>query len=161
MALQNKTAQKHLDATRSGTVTRGNVIGLRKLINASERKARGWSIGVTASAVSLDDLWTVEQALGENRPTVTGELDASGRKLLASPRYAKRFSEAQRDAIARIDHFRLVRFDRICADGTHCVPVYEVWARDAMGFLYNAFAFRHVPWQSGGDEPEIVPSEEG
>lgn len=155
--LANRTAQKHLDAIRSGTVDRSNVIGLRKLINASERKARGWYTGATASAVPLDDLWTLEDALDQHRPTVTGELDASGRKLLASPRYRKRFSEAQREAITRIDHFRLVRFDRIGLNGVHCVPVYEVWAPDARGFMGYAFTFRNVPWQSGGDGPEIVP----
>lgn len=35
-----KSAEKHLAAIESGKIERGNVIGLRKLINASERKER-------------------------------------------------------------------------------------------------------------------------
>lgn len=151
----------HLAAINAGTVTRANVNGIRRLINASERKAAGWSIGVTASAVDLDALYALEEALDDKRPRVTGELHDSGLKVLRNRRYAKRL-DGLADSIAAIDHFTLVRFDRIGRRGEHCVPVFAVWSRipakgDALdGGTYRAFTFRNVPWQSGGDGPELV-----
>jgi hypothetical protein len=146
----NKTAQKHLDAIRAGKVDRSNIIGLRKLINASERKAHGWSIGATASAVDIDDLDTIESAIDEFRPIVVGALHESGLALLRSKRYAKQLHWLQ-SFIARIDHFRLVRFDRFNGNDWHSVPVYSV--HDASGS--HLFTFRNIPWQSGGNGPEI------
>lgn len=145
------TAQKHLDAINAGRVFADNVAGLRKLINASERKARRWSIGATACAVSLDELAEIEEAIGERHPRVEGALHMTGRDILKNPRYAKRWGDHERAVIENFSHFRLVRFDRICTNGIHCVPVYAVHSR-AGGVFY----FRNIPWQSGGDGPEIV-----
>lgn len=146
----NKTAQKHLDAIRAGAVAKTNVIGLRKLLNASVREATGWSISTTACVVDLDDLDTIVSAIGEHRPRVIGELHESGLAVLRNPRYAKRL-QWQRSFIGRIDHFRLVRFDGIGRREDHYVPVYSV--HDAAGS--HLFTFRNIPWQSGGDGPEI------
>lgn len=58
----------------------------------------------------------------------------------------------QRKAIDTIDHFTLVRFDRV--DDRYLVPVYAVWAKippkgDALdGGSYKAFCFRNIPWQT-------------
>jgi hypothetical protein len=145
-----KTAQKHLNAIRSGFVDRSNVIGLRKLINASERKAAGYSVSVTACAVDWHDLDLIEDALADCKPIVTGALHDSGLALLRSPRYAKRL-HYQQGFIARIHAFRLVRFDRIDAYNRVTVPVYR--CEDATGS--HLFTFRNIPWQSGGNGPEI------
>lgn len=146
----NRTAQKHLDAIRAGIVTRSNVIGLRKLINASERKLQGFSIGRTAAFVSGDELEAIENALQDHRPRVIGELHETGLALLRSPRYAKRL-QWQQSSIARLAAFRLVRFDRLGRLGLHSVPVYR--CEDAQGS--HLFTFRNIPWQSGGNGPEI------
>lgn len=155
-----KSAEKHLAAIESGKIERGNVIGLRKLINASERKARRWSIGVTAAAVSLDDLDTIESAIARCRPVAVGELHEGGLAVLRNPKYKNRLADYA-ESIAAIDHFRLVRFDRLGSNGVHSVPVFQVWAKippkgDALdGGTYLAFTFRNIPWQSGGNGPEI------
>jgi hypothetical protein len=146
----NKTAQKHLDAIRAGVVERTNVIGLRKLINASERKYQGWGNGRTACAVGIDDLGLIEDALDDARPIVRGELHETGLALLRSKRYEKQL-RWQKLAIGRIHQFRLVRFDRLGRYQVHCVPVYR--AEDAAG--NHLFTFRNIPWQSGGNGPEI------
>lgn len=70
---------------------------------------------------------------------------------------------AQRAAIDNLDHFTLCGFDRIGQRGAYAVPVYQVWAKvpakgDALdGGTYAAFCFKNVPWQSGGNGPEIEP----
>lgn len=161
------TAQKHLDAIASGTVTKTNIIGIRKAINHVERLRAGWS--GNRSSVTPAEADAMEKALGEVRPVVAGELHESGLKVLRSPRYAKRWKPWQREAIDALDHFRLIRFDRIGRHGEHAVPVYEVWAKippkgDALDSgSYQAFSFRNIPWQSAmhmGEEsgPVVVRS---
>lgn len=147
----NKTAQKHLDAIRAGAIERTNVIGLRKLINASERKAQGWSIGVTASAVNMQDLDAIESAIAEHMPRVTGELHDTGIALLNSKRYARQLARVG-DKVHQVAQFRLARFDRLGRFGVHSVPVYRA-CDSAGGYL---FTFRNIPWQSGGNGPEIL-----
>lgn len=142
----NRTAQKHLDAIRAGEVTRTNVIGLRKLINAMERKARRYSVRSTQCTVEVADWHLIESELDKCRPIVRGELHESGLALLRSPRYAKRLASVQ-EILEHATHFRLLRFDRI--DNLHCVPVYQVCTGGP------SFVFRNIPWQSGGDGPEI------
>lgn len=141
----NRTAQKHLTAIRAGSVDRSNVIGLRKLINASGRKARGYSVSATACTVDFDDLDLIVSELDKFRPIVRGELHETGLKLLQSPRYAKRL-ECVRDVIEKITHFRLLRFDE---EGQTLVPVYQACTGS------RSFVFRNIPWQSGGNGPEI------
>ncbi|NJS14064.1 MAG: hypothetical protein HC788_04910 [Sphingopyxis sp.] len=139
----NRTAQKHLDAIRAGVVDRSNVIGLRKLINASERQAAGYSVSVTACTISGDDLLTIENALATCKPIVTGDLHETGLKLLRSPRYAKRL-QWQQTHIARIHAFRLVRFDRIGARDLQSVPVYVVKMRPEIIFSRSAISLGNL-----------------
>lgn len=146
-----KSAEKHLAAIRCGMVERSNIIGLRKLINASERKARGWSIGVTAAAIDLDDLDTIEAAIARHHPVAVGELHAGGLAVLRNPRYKSRWSEGQARVIENACRFELMRFDRIGHSNAHCVPVFRVVSRDGKSFVY-----RNIPWQSGGDGPEVM-----
>jgi hypothetical protein len=147
----NKTAQKHLAAIQSGTIDRSNVIGLRKLINASERKYAGWSIGVTASAVDLDSLDAIESAIAEHLPRVTGELVETGIAQLQNKRYARQLANVA-EHLQDVAQFRLARFDRIGRNGVHSVPVYRAYDSTG-GYL---FTFRNIPWQSGGNGPEVI-----
>lgn len=82
MALVEKPSpafKAHMAAVQSGTVTKTNIIGIRKLLNGSIRRAQGWSVGMsTPKGDALD------------------------------------------------------------------------------GGTYEAFRFINIPWQSGGDGPEIV-----
>ena len=140
---------KHLDDIKAGTVTKTNVIGIRKAINADERRARGYSVSSTCAKLSSSDVAALERALADHEPRVTGELHDSGLKLLRSPRYRKRL-ESVADIIEHLDSFHLVAFDRIGQAGLYSVPVYR--ARGAG----RSFLFRNIAWQSGGDGPEIV-----
>lgn len=156
-------AQRHLKAIAAGVVTKTNVIGIRKALAHVDRLRMGYS--GNRSNVTREEADAIEQALLESRPTVTGELVETGKRLLQSPRYAKRLADFA-PALARIDHFRLIRFDRVQYQrglGT-LVPVYAVWAKvppcigpDPFppGVTYEVFVFRNVPWQSGGNGPEI------
>jgi hypothetical protein len=149
----NRTYKKHMAAISNGIVDRENIIGIRKGINAMERRANGWSTSCTAPKWTFDEWDSLEDAIAQHRPRVVGVLHLSGLAILNSPRYAKRL-QCQQSFIARIDHFRLCEFARIGARGDHCVPVYE--ACDSSDSVM--FRFQVVPWQSGGDGPEIVRS---
>jgi hypothetical protein len=70
-------------------------------------------------------------------------LHESGLKLLHSRRWRKRFGASQLAVIDRLDHFRLVGFDRIGPQGSHGIPIYRAVAVDGDSFL-----FRNLPWQT-------------
>lgn len=138
--------QNHMDALRSGMITKTNVIGMRKAINHVERVTHGWSgnrSNATPREVSL-----MLELLDKARPIVKGELHDSGLKLLRSPRYKKRMDGAH---VERIAYFRLIRFDMLGDRGQYATPVYQAIREDG-----SAFCFRNIPWQSGGDGPEFV-----
>lgn len=150
------TYKKHMAAIMAGTVTKSNVIGIRKAINARWRIDRNYSGSMTAPVWSRPDLNALERTLEAKEPRVDRTLHENGLAILRSPRWRSRFNEKQAGIIERLDCFRLVRFDRIGHEGSHCVPVYR--AQDVTG---QSFLFRNIPWQSavyGGMEsgPTVV-----
>lgn len=145
-----KTFDRHLAAVRSCIIDKSNIIGIRRMISQSERKARGWSIGSTACVVPLDDLDTLESEIARMHPTARGELHKGGVSVLTNPRYKKRL-ENVRHIVDTVSRFDLLRFERIGNHGQNCVPVWRAINRDGQSFV-----FRHIPWQSGGNGPEIL-----
>lgn len=146
-----KSIERHTAAVNAGTVDKTNVIGIRKAVNAME--SGNWP------AAMVDAQFELERAIAERRPTVTGSLHDTGLKVLRNRRYAKRWNEFQASVIADVDHFELIRFDRI--GRRYSVPVYRVVSSDG-----RSFAFRNIPWQTayyGGfdDGPRVVPEREG
>lgn len=157
----SRTLQSHKDAILSGEVSKTNVIGLRKALNASERERQGWGNGRTSPKDHWQDVQEVVSLLPKHRPLVVGELHDSGIEVLRNPRYRKRWTEYQQRVIAGPNvRFRLVRFDRLGDYGQYAAPVYQVcryynnagWPRGS----YDSFCFRNVPWQAGGNGPEVV-----
>jgi hypothetical protein len=144
------TFQKHIDAITSGEVTKTNIIGLRKALNTSARRRAGLSVSTTSPNVSEDDIHLALALIDRERPKVGGELHDSGVKLLQNKRYAKRLAEYE-DVIAWPSHFELCGFDRLGLYGNHSVPVYRLVGQNG-----GSFKFRNIPWQSGGDGPELV-----
>lgn len=135
------TFSKHLAAVKSGEITKSNVIGIRKAMNAYERKASRYGTSRCQPEWTGQQVTEIERALDLHRPLVTGELHATGLALLQSPRYRKRL-ESVAGIVAALDHFRLVRFDYL-DNGLHRVPVYQAIARDG-----RRFTFRNIPWQT-------------
>ncbi len=78
----NATLKKHLEAIKSGTITKTNIIGLRKAFNTNARLIRGYSCSITSPRVTINDVAEINQAIALNEPRVSRELDASGRKVL-------------------------------------------------------------------------------
>jgi hypothetical protein len=140
---------RHLKALGSGEVTKTNIIGLKKALNAQRRKNNNWSISRTSPKVEADELASLIDAVYDHQPVIVGELHDSGLKLLRSPRNRRRFTDRQREIIDQLDHFRLVNFGDV--DGRIVTPVYRAVAKDG-----RSFKFRNVPWQSGGNGPEIL-----
>ena len=139
----------HLIAIQSREVTATNVIGIRKAINTLARKAAGFRASPTASKMTAAELNQIERELTRCAPRVVGSLHDTGVKLLTSPRYRKRLAPV-REIIDGLVSFHLVGFDRLGRYEDHAVPVYEV--RSPTG----AFRFRNIPWQSGGNGPEVI-----
>jgi hypothetical protein len=146
-----KSIARHRAAVEAGKVGKTNIIGIRKAINDMERG--GWP------AEMIDAQFELERAIAGRRPLVAGELHESGLKVLRNPRYAKRWTQEQRDIIEAATGFRLVRFDRIGPRQRHAVPVYRVVAP------HGWFTFRNIPWQSayylGEEDGPRVVSENG
>lgn len=134
------TLKKHLDAIKSGAITKTNIIGLRKAFNTNARLIRGYSCGRTSPQVTINDIVEINQAISLNEPRVSRELDASGRKVLQDRRYRKHWTESQARIIATLDHFRFVGFHEI--DRAHYVPIYKAIASG------GSFNFIVIPWQT-------------
>lgn len=139
----------HMAAIKSGEVTKSNVIGLRKAINANARREQRLSTSSTCPKLTGEQVEALEAALLKHKPRVVGELHDSGLKLLRSPRYKKRLADV-RPIIDSLQSFHLVSFDRTGDHGLQSHPVYM--ARGKAG----SFLFRNIPWQSHGNGPEVI-----
>lgn len=140
----------HLEAIRAGLVTRTNVIGLRKALNADWRRAAGWSVSQVAPLLRGEELDQIITELKDRRPRVDDDLFASGAARLRDRRYRDRWTRGEADIIADLACFRLVRFEQF--NRVFC-PVYQ-----AVGTGGGTFLFYCPSWQSGGDGPSIVES---
>lgn len=145
------TYERHIAAIRH-TVTKSNIIGMRKAINAFERNRRGYSIGATAPEWSYSMVRALHEDTARYAPVITGDWHATGIATLqrAVKRYPDRFNAYCAAVVADIWYFRLV--DWHCERLQH-YPVIRAVARDG-----THFDFYNIPWQSGGDGPKIVPT---
>jgi hypothetical protein len=142
-------AHDHLAAIQSGVVTKTNVIGIRKAINAGIRRTYGYTTSSTCPKLTTAQVFTIEAAIAYHNPRVVGALHDTGLALLRSPRYASRLARVK-DMVATLVGFKLVGYRRIGDGLPHAVPIYR--ALSARG----SFTFINVPWQSGGNGPEII-----
>ena len=146
----NKTIAAHLDAIHGGTVTRSNVIGIRKALNAAVRAVEGLSNGCSSPKVTLAEADALESAVVRFRPLVGGDLVETGLAVLRNKRHAKKLCNVA-GIIAAVDRFRRVDFHHLGWWGQYAVPVYRAETPEGAGF-----DFVNVPRQSGGNGPEIV-----
>lgn len=147
---KTRPIELHIAAIKSGNVDKSNVIGIRKALNAFERKSHGWSLGRTSPDITIEEARAVHELLSEHKPRVVGELHDSGLAMLQSKRYRKQLASVA-DIIAELDHFALVGYEAIGRHGEYFVPVYR-----ARGTSGRSFPFYVIPWQSGGNGPEIA-----
>ena len=145
----NKTTRKHLAAIKAGEVTKTNIIGMHKALNALARTEMGYSTSRTSPSISAEDRRDLLLALSRRHPHVAGELHDSGVEVLRNRRYDRRWTEAQRAVIGTLDHFELIGFAE--ANYSTFTPVYRVVGANG---IY--FDFVNIPWQSGGDGPRVL-----
>lgn len=141
--------KKHLAAIERGMITKTNIIGLRKALNAMARKECGYSVSRTAPVISFSEADQLVSAVHKHHPQVGGELHETGLKLLRDRRYAKRWTPEQAAIIVNLAGFRLVDFFEF--DRMHFTPVYR-----AISDTGKKFDFYNIAWQSGGNGPQIV-----
>ena len=146
----NKAFAAHIDAIQRGEVTKTTVRGLQRALNAQARKAAGYSMSATAPKVPDWQLWEALSLIDRDRPRIVGGLHDSGIMTLRNRRYAKRLADYA-DLIEWPSHFELWRFEPIGRWGQYHVPVYRLIGQNG-----GSFKFINIPWQSGGDGPEIV-----
>ncbi len=150
----HKVAARHLATVKSGTIDRGTVIGIRKLVSSSYRAAHGYGVGGGQAKAPLEDMEAILVAIMEHKPVATGELHDNGLKVLRNPRHRK--------ALAGLEHvltytptFRLVDYELRGRIGDYFVPIWR--AESLLGW----FDFISIPWQSGGNGPEVLRSVRG
>jgi hypothetical protein len=141
------TFEKHMAAIVSGEVTKTNIIGVRKALNANSRRERGYSIGRCSPQFTFEQCDELLSAIHKYQPRVVGELHEGGIKALRNKRYAKQLA-VYAPLIATVVYFRLVDWQE-WKDG-YWTPVWEAVSPG------KGFQFVNVPWQSGGNGPEIV-----
>ena len=146
----SKTFDAHIAAIRSGSITRTTVIGVRKAITACNKRRDGWGVSRTQADISPAQCDTACDELRRVRPVVCDELHESGLAQLRNRRYRRQL-EAVADIIADIQSFHLIGFELIGHRGVYATPIYE--ARDSQ---CRAFSFINIPWQAGGNGPEVL-----
>lgn len=153
MSKKIRPIETHFAAIKSGTVDKTVVIGLRKALNTFSRISAGYSVSKTSPKITDEEVNQIADLLAEHRPRVVGELHESGLALLQGKRYRKQLASVA-DIIAELDHFALVGFEEIFAHHGRLsfhFPVYR-----ARGKSGRSFPFYVVPWQSGGNGPELA-----
>lgn len=139
--------KKHVAAIKAGEVNKGNIIGMRKLLNGAERRQAGWSNGASTPKGTVEQALKIQSLVRECKPEVDQGLFESGKAVLTNPRYRRRWSEHQRQVIAGLDSILLSDWHWL--GRFYACPVYMAIAKDGRYFIY-----RNVPWQSGGNGPE-------
>lgn len=150
-----KSIARHRAAVCAGKVEKTNIIGIRKAINTMEQSREN-------SEALTDAIFQPECDIKFRVPVVIGALHDSGLKVLRNPRYKKRWDGYEQDVIDNLDHFELIRFDRVGPRGRYAVPVYRAVAYVGIGCDERSFAFRNIPWQTAyfsglDDGPRVVP----
>lgn len=144
----NGTYSRHMAAIESH-VTRTNIIGIRKALNAFHRGANGWSVSVTSPAWTYDQFRSILSAVQRYQPVIAGNMHESGITTLqrAQKRYSGRFTARQCAVIDKIWQFRLIDWH---LHDNHYYPVIR-----AVGTNQDYFDFINIPWQSGGNGPIV------
>ena len=145
----HKVAALHLAAVESGQIDRGNVTGIRKLVSSSTRASMGWSVGGGQPKAPLEDVESVLSAITERQPLAKGELHDNGLKVLRNRRHRRALEEVASIA-ETVTGFRLVDYELRGRSGGYFVPIWR--AESPAGW----FDFINIPWQSGGDGPEVL-----
>lgn len=139
--------KQHLAAIQAGEVTGTIIRGIRKAINADNRRRSGWSVGRTAPSLQGKALENVRRAILDRAPVVVGEMHAGGLKVLRNKKYAKRLAPVS-DIVNNLVRFRLVDF---WEDRGITTPIYRAEAANGC-----SFDFHNIAWQSGGDGPKVL-----
>lgn len=145
----HKVAARHLAAIESGAIERGTVIGIRKLVSASTRRQMGWGVGGGQANAPVEDVSAVLDAIKDRKPRAVGELHAGGLAVLASKRNRRRLHHVA-DIVPDVVTFQLVDYELQGRAGEYFAPIWRASTADG-----RRFDFLNIPWQSGGEGPEV------
>lgn len=150
---RDRTFERHMKAIKSGTIDKTTVIGMRKALNAIEKADRFGGSWANPKGMTAEQVCELHIAIQHIKPMIAkdSDLHKSGVKVLQSKRYRKRIAQTAlaSEIVATIERFELVDFEMY--DDVHFTPVYRVTGANG-----NRFRFRNVPWQAGGNGPEVV-----
>ena len=138
---------QHLQAIKSGAITRTTVIGIRKAIQADNRARQGWSTSSTAPKLAGDELQAILREVRKRNPLVSMDLVTSGLRVITNRRYKRQLADVA-SIIPDVECFRLVDF---WEENGVATPVYRAETRDR-----RSFEFYNIAWQSGGKGPVIL-----
>jgi hypothetical protein len=143
----HKVAARHLAQIQTGRIDASTLRGLRKLVSGSLRKADGWSVGGGQAVAPLGDLWKVLDAITLHKPAATGELHDSGLEVMRNKRHRSSLPDFAPDVCG----FVLVNYELQGPRKTYFVPIWRATTADG-----RYFDFQNIPWQSGGNGPEVL-----
>ena len=139
--------ETHMKAIESGKLEKTNIIGIRKALNANLRRLQSWSTGCTSPNITDSQVMQLHDTIMCVKPIAIGEMHDSGVKQLQSKRYKNRWTDRQAAIIADIDRFQVLFFTEL---NNHYYPVFLCTGKNG-----ESFTFYNIPWQSGGNGPEI------
>ncbi len=144
-----------------GVITKGRITGIKRALNNQYRKNNGWSISVTATKITDQELADIISRIERKPPRVSDDMALQGiewlRKLWKTPKDRERKNNPFDDRKARIispqyfSHFTLDGFDEF-GRGEH-YPIYRVHSIAGLGLQKaDSFAYTPLPWQTSNDQ---------
>lgn len=146
----SKAFEVHLAALSLGEITKTNVTGLRRAFMADARRHSGRSVSSTAPKATEKQLERAQELIVKRKPAVIGTLHESGLAVIRSKRNRRALADVAEIA-TDVVKFRLVDFEMRGRWGDYFVPIYRAETSDG-----RHFDFVNVPWQSGGNGPEVL-----
>jgi hypothetical protein len=141
----SKTFRRYMAALATGSVGESFVRGLKKALNASDRRECGYSVSSTAPKITASELNAILASIANNPPRIEPVQEAKGLKWLRSRKVQRELGERERRIVAEFDHFTLSdMYDAGSNSVAFMIPVYTVHATDGYSFTYYAGS-----WQSG------------
>lgn len=156
MKKHSKPYKAIISELEKGVITKGRITGIKRALNNQYRVNNGWSISVTATKITDDELNDIMQRIEKNPPRVSDDMAKQGiewlRKLCNTPRGVERKNNPFSDRQARIispqyfSHFTLAGFYEVSPG--HHYPIYTVHSITGLGLQKDdSFSYTPLPWQ--------------
>lgn len=163
--MASKVYLKHKAAIESGVYPEGLINGLRKAIHSRDRERAGYSVSVTASKMTNEEIQSLIDMIYDLTPRVSDAQAAKGigylRNVAKTPigniRKNNPFSDYElRVIFDTFSHFTIRGFYDAGKGMSFMVPIYGCHGFNAGHDQERRFDYYCGAWQSGGTGPILV-----